>query len=426
MPPLPFTPILFHLFLSLLVATGQVLAMSMIAKPQPVPQIVVPDPTTLGIRKLAADPLQLLALDAATPPPTGDNGSEGPESSPDTIWTILGSRDAPHRMAVILCPTCPQCADLHEVLHELAARYPQQLRIDVRFWPLWHSCNDAIEEDSVSDRHRDACEIVRHALAVAAVDSQAFAGYLDWLFGQASPATAATAETEARARVDGQAFSGKRDAPALWKRFDRDVELANQLGVTSVPRLFLSEGQVYGSVTVGNLEELLARLHGFQPAASKRVEGAPVWVSEDYLLEKAKTSKELIARGEYALAARNYREMLKVKNDWPDIAVRLAWLLATCPDEKVRDGQEAVRFAKRAERLIYEARDNPDVQRFRPDMLDALAAAYAEVGEFERAQDTAKIGIDAYQHAGRMEEAAEIHERWEIYQRDEPYRERRQ
>jgi hypothetical protein len=54
----------------------------------------------------------------------------------------------------------------------------------------------------------------------------------------------------------------------------------------------------------------------------------------------------------------------------------LAWLLATCPDEKCRDGKKAVESALRACELT-----NWEVA----GIIDTIAAAYAEAGDFDRA-----------------------------------------
>jgi tetratricopeptide (TPR) repeat protein len=62
--------------------------------------------------------------------------------------------------------------------------------------------------------------------------------------------------------------------------------------------------------------------------------------------------------------------------DSPRMLDELAWLLATYPDSKSRDGTEAVRLAERACVLT---------QRRIPALLDTLGAAYAEAGDLPRA-----------------------------------------
>ena len=56
----------------------------------------------------------------------------------------------------------------------------------------------------------------------------------------------------------------------------------------------------------------------------------------------------------------------------------LAWLLATCPNPDLRDGQRAMQLAQRACELTEWKEHN---------LLDTLAAAYAQLGEFDRAID---------------------------------------
>jgi len=65
----------------------------------------------------------------------------------------------------------------------------------------------------------------------------------------------------------------------------------------------------------------------------------------------------------------------------------LAWLWATCPEERFRDGKKAVEFATRSCELTKWKDAN---------MLRTLAATYANVGEFDKAvewQEKAKKGL---------------------------------
>ena len=55
---------------------------------------------------------------------------------------------------------------------------------------------------------------------------------------------------------------------------------------------------------------------------------------------------------------------------------RFAWFRAACPDESLRDGKAAIRMSMRACELS-KWEDSPDIE--------ALAAAYAETGDFDKA-----------------------------------------
>jgi tetratricopeptide (TPR) repeat protein len=67
--------------------------------------------------------------------------------------------------------------------------------------------------------------------------------------------------------------------------------------------------------------------------------------------------------------------------DLPEALNNMAWLLATSPDDSLRNGSEAVRLDERACALT----------RYRvPALVGALAAAYAEAGRFDDAITTAQ------------------------------------
>jgi tetratricopeptide (TPR) repeat protein len=80
----------------------------------------------------------------------------------------------------------------------------------------------------------------------------------------------------------------------------------------------------------------------------------------------------LAARGQPAEALKEWRAGLQGDPNHVPALIRAAWLLATHPDPRLRNGAEAVALAERAARLA----SPPN-----PFILDLLAAAYAAVSE---------------------------------------------
>jgi hypothetical protein len=58
-----------------------------------------------------------------------------------------------------------------------------------------------------------------------------------------------------------------------------------------------------------------------------------------------------------------------------------------------------------------------------PEVLDTLAAAYAEAGDFTRAVPTAQSAADGAAKAGRAKFEQEIRQRLAMYEKGQAYRE---
>ena len=121
----------------------------------------------------------------------------------------------------------------------------------------------------------------------------------------------------------------------------------------------------------------------------------------------------LQARGNAAGAVRHYREALRLRPDWPLPALRLAWIQATHPDAGLRDGVEAVRLGE----MVCRARGYGD-----PAALDALAAAYAEVGRYDDAVEAAQRAVSVASSAGQPALAGQVRSRLELYRSRRPFR----
>ena len=103
--------------------------------------------------------------------------------------------------------------------------------------------------------------------------------------------------------------------------------------------------------------------------------------------------------GDYSKAARRKPFDVEMLND-------LAWMLSACPDDRFRDGEQAIAHATKA----CELSENRDW-----NSLDILAAAYAEAGRFEDAQKTASQTLDSRD--------TEVSRRLQAYWSRQPYRE---
>lgn len=130
--------------------------------------------------------------------------------------------------------------------------------------------------------------------------------------------------------------------------------------------------------------------------------------------------------GAYALCAGahkklgDHRKMIEVlrlgRKHTPDdvsIANDLAWWLATLPEDELRNGQEALRLAT-------EAAANAGMEHYAE--LDTLAAAYAEVGQFDKAVATARRAAKLAAEAGLDNIKRDIESRVALYEQRKPYR----
>lgn len=87
----------------------------------------------------------------------------------------------------------------------------------------------------------------------------------------------------------------------------------------------------------------------------------------------------LSKQGKFEESINHFYRALRLKSDSIETLKSLAWILATTEDETLRNPGEAVKFA----RLGCELTDYKN-----PELLDALAAAYAAAGRFTEAVTT--------------------------------------
>ncbi len=114
---------------------------------------------------------------------------------------------------------------------------------------------------------------------------------------------------------------------------------------------------------------------------------------------------------QWAMAVKWYRQSLSLKPGNVRKLQNLAWLLAVCPDAKVRHPQQAIANA------VMAARISPNDFRIQ----DTLAAAYASHGQFDQAIVAAQRAIELGQKKASPAEMQQMRQRLDLYRRGQPY-----
>jgi Flp pilus assembly protein TadD len=113
-------------------------------------------------------------------------------------------------------------------------------------------------------------------------------------------------------------------------------------------------------------------------------------------------------------AAGQFRKVLSLNPDLPEPLNNLAWLLATCSDDTVRDGAQAVQHAEHACRLTA-FKDTK--------IISTLAAAYAEAGRYSEAVANAEMAVRLQTANGETRLAEINNQLLPLYRAGRPYHE---
>lgn len=117
----------------------------------------------------------------------------------------------------------------------------------------------------------------------------------------------------------------------------------------------------------------------------------------------------LVQLGEFEKAGQDLKEVSFLMPVSMSDYTSLAWLKATCPFEIIRDGPLAVAYASKAMK-----------ERQSAETYDILAAAYAEMNDFQRARYTILEGIKRFPDSARI---PAMKNRLELYKEKKAYRE---
>jgi tetratricopeptide (TPR) repeat protein len=161
--------------------------------------------------------------------------------------------------------------------------------------------------------------------------------------------------------------------------------------------------------------ELLLQLGMFYAADKKPQKAVDTYA--DVLANDAKSwlayrgrADAYLSIGKQAEAIADYEAALKLQPDDTGILNNLAWVLATSPDEKLRDGKRAIELATQASKIS---------QYKQAHILSTLAAGYAESGDFENAIHWSEKAVEL----GREPIKQQLRKELESYQTHKPWRE---
>src|SRR6266496_645588 len=121
-------------------------------------------------------------------------------------------------------------------------------------------------------------------------------------------------------------------------------------------------------------------------------------------------------KAQTAEAIQHYEKALAISPKSISALTNLAWLRATSSNEALRNGNEAVKLAGRADELL--GGTNAVVLR-------TLAAAYAETGQFPKAIESGRAALQLARMHGDRSLAVELEQQIAVYQLRLPYRETR-
>jgi tetratricopeptide (TPR) repeat protein len=148
-----------------------------------------------------------------------------------------------------------------------------------------------------------------------------------------------------------------------------------------------------------------------------RIDDALVCIEKTLTLDPAEATTygdaaSLLAKyGRYAEALPAYRKAIAMQPDAVLYQNRFAWLLATCPDDHIRNGAEALDIANSVSAALGGAN---------PIALHTLAAAYAETGRFPEALATARQALSLAGDNPNL--AASLRQEILLYQKGAPVR----
>ena len=122
-----------------------------------------------------------------------------------------------------------------------------------------------------------------------------------------------------------------------------------------------------------------------------------------------------ISIGDHTAALADLERALELKPADSGVLNNLAWLLATSPDDEIRDGARAIELAEKA---------CEETEWKEAHIISTLAAGYAETGNFEKAREFSEKAVETSGEEGDIRE--QLEKELESYREEKPWREKQE
>jgi len=123
----------------------------------------------------------------------------------------------------------------------------------------------------------------------------------------------------------------------------------------------------------------------------------------------------LLSVGKHAEAIKDYDEALKIDGDDTHVLNNLAWVLATSPEDSVRNADRSIELGLKA----------CDLTKYqKPHILSTLAAGYAEKGDWETAKKWSSKAVELGAKDDEIDE--QLKKELESYEQKKPWREKQE
>lgn len=216
-----------------------------------------------------------------------------------------------------------------------------------------------------------------------------------------------------------------KDSETLW-RHALAVTLTNDVAHAGLGGVLLGRGRV--DEAIENFQEALRIRPGNAEAHSSLAQAlmqkgnaagaishweTAVELQPEDVAARDSLGAALIEQGRLSQAVAQWRESLKYVPDDGNALSNLAWVLAAAPDASMRNGTQAIEFARHASQIAKEQN---------PVILRTLAAAYAENGQFSDAIAVAGLGVRLAQSQRNSRLADELQRDIALYEAKAPVR----